>query len=261
MKNIKLNNGRTMPPIGFGTWNLAEGREVESAVAAALRAGYRLVDTARIYRNETGVGRAVNSGVVDRQDIFVTTKLWTSDFGYETALSAFEQSLARLNLEYIDLYLMHWPGSDETARHESWRALVEINGLGTAKSIGVSNFNQDQILQLVEDSGVVPAVNQIEFHPFIYAKQVELVDFCAEQGIAVEAYSPLAQARRLSDPVITAVAKECGRTPAQIMLRWAIAHGTVPIPRSSSPERIKQNLAVDDFELSNSQIQRLDGLG
>lgn len=174
---------------------------------------------------------------------------------------ALDESLERLGLDYVDLYLIHWPGDAVTARHESWRALTEINGLGTAKIIGVSNFDERQLRELIEASGVTPAVNQIEFHPFLYQKQQSTVEFCAAQRIVVEAYSPLAQASALRDKTAVAIAEKLHKTPAQVLLRWAIQHGTVPIPKSGQPSRIKQNLAVFDFELGEAEMARLNQLG
>jgi len=249
-----------LPKIGFGTWNLSEGGEVENSTRRALEVGYRLIDTAKIYGNERGVGKAINGSDIPRQDIIVTTKLWPSDFGYDNTLVAFDESLQKLSLDYIDLYLIHWPRDDEKARHESWRAMIEIQGLGTVKQIGVSNFNKQQIQRITEASGHQPAVNQIEFHPFIYADQKDTLEFCHEQGIVVEAYSPLAQARDLKNDTINRIAKKHDRSPAQVMLRWAMAHDTIPIPRSSNSDRIKQNFEVFDFGLTADEVEQMNKL-
>jgi diketogulonate reductase-like aldo/keto reductase len=249
-----------MPKIGFGTWRLEEGEQTVRAVSQALKAGYRLIDTARLYGNEKSVGRAVNSGIVPREEVFVTTKLWPNDFGYDHTLAAFEESLQKLLMDYVDLYLIHWPGDNERVRHESWRAMVEINGLGTAKSIGVSNFDVEQLERLIDVSGVKPSVNQIEFHPFIYRDQAPILDFCKQHGIIVEAYSPLARASQLSNKTITDIARAHHKTPAQVLLGWAMAHGTVPIPKSSDPGRIKENFDVFDFELKQAEIKALNSL-
>jgi diketogulonate reductase-like aldo/keto reductase len=260
MKTLKLNDDLEIPAIGFGTWKLSAGREAEQSVAAALKAGYKLIDTAKIYGNEKSVGRAINDSELPRDEIFVTTKLWTSDFGYESALVGFNQSLDELQLDYVDLYLIHWPGNDERARHESWRALIEINGLGSAKSIGVSNFSSSQLKSLIDDSGVTPAVNQIEFHPLIYEQQADTLAYCKQQGIVVEAYSPLARAGALEHKAVVPIAKAHKKSPAQVLLRWAIQHVTVPIPKSSNSERIKDNLDVFDFELSATDMEKLDSI-
>ena len=253
--NLKLNSGTAIPAFGFGTWNLADGDEVFVAVSEALKAGYRLIDTAKVYGNERGVGEAIRKSAVPREEVFVTTKLWPSDFGYENALAAFEESLDRLGLEYIDLYLIHWQGRDKDRRQESWRALVDIYRQGQAKSIGVSNYMVEHLEEVLATSDTVPAVNQIEFHPFIYSQQVPLIDFCKKHSITVEAYSPLAMGRHMKNETIEAIAKSHDKSVAQIMLRWAVGHDTVPIPKSSHPDRIIENLDVFDFELSKEEMR------
>lgn len=258
MEQLKLNDGNSMPNIGFGTWHLT-GQKGQDSVAAAINAGYKLIDTAKIYGNEQEVGRAIDDSG-KREELFITTKLWTSDQGFENAMVSFDESLERLGLEDVDLYLIHWPGHNRGKRLESWRALVEINGLGSAKSVGVSNFKVEHLQELVDKFDQLPAVNQIEFHPFVYGQQKEILDFCQKHNITVEAYSPLAQASQMKNPVIQNIAEDLSRTPAQVMLRWAIQHGTVPIPRSSNTERIKQNLEVFDFELSREQMDKLNSL-
>lgn len=257
---LKLNTGGTMPAFGFGTWNLAEGGEVVDAVMEALNVGYRLIDTAKIYGNEGGVGEAVRKSSVPREDIFVTTKLWPNDFGYESALRAFDESLNRLGLEYIDLYLMHWPGREKGRREESWRALIDIYKRGQAKSIGVSNYMVEHLEDVLASSDVVPAVNQIEFHPYVYEKQRPILDFCKKHGIIVEAYSPLSRGLGLDNITVHDIAERSRRTPAQVVLRWAIQHDTVPIPKSATPERIRENIKVFDFELSADDMKSLDDL-
>lgn len=257
---LKLNSRQTIPGIGLGTWQLGAGREAEETVSEALKIGYRLIDTAKIYANEVSVGEAIAQSGINREDIFVTTKLWPSDFGYEKTKKAFDESLNRLRLGYIDLYLIHWPQHDSQARLESWRAMEEIFKAGRAKAIGVSNFQIPHLEELIENSEIKPAVNQIEFHPFIYDKQKAVLDFCQKHDIAVEAYSPLARARQLNNPLISKVAAKHSKTPAQVMLRWAIQQGTIPIPKSVNPRRIRQNLEVFDFELSEREVEALDGL-
>ena len=255
---MKLNSGAQIPAIGFGTWQLIP-EDAYSSVQAALKTGYRLIDTAKIYRNEEAVGLAIRESGVAREDIFVTTKLWNSDQGYDSALKAFDESLRKLELDYLDLYLIHWPGEGSQRRLDSWRALVEIQKQGKAKAIGVSNFTTRHLQELLEASDTIPAVNQIEFHPFIYNDQKELLDFCHKHKIVFEAYSPLAQGH-LSDDLLNEIGQKHDKSSSQVMLRWAIQRGTVPLPRSRNPEHIKENFEVFDFELSNAEMTRIDGL-
>lgn len=256
-KKLRLNNGNNIPAIGFGTWQLREGEEVRKAVAEAIETGYHLIDTARLYNNESGVGEAIRSSGIAREKIFITTKLWNSDQSYDDALRAFESSLARLKLDYLDLYLIHWP-TDK--RSEAWQALQEIYKNEKARSIGVSNYDVTELEELLAESRIIPAVNQIEFHPFVYNQQRPILDFCKQHEIIVEAYSPLAQARQLNHPVINKIAAGVGRTNAQVMLRWAIQHGTIPIPKSSNPARIKENYKVFDFDLAEEDMAALNNL-
>lgn len=253
-----LNNDIPIPGIGFGTWQIRFNGHAKKAVEVALGAGYRLIDTARIYGNEKGVGRAIRESGIAREEIFVTTKLWNFDQGYDKTIRAFESSLNNLGLEYIDLYLIHWPVPDK--RLESWRAMEGIYKSGRMRSIGVSNFTVSHLEELLQHAEVTPAVNQIEFHPFIYNDQKKLLDYCQQQGIIIEAYSPLAHGERLHDPVITAIASGHQKTNAQVLLRWCIQHGTVPLPKSSHLERIAENLAVFDFELTDGDMDKLNGL-
>jgi len=258
LPNVTLLHGHRIPALGFGTWQLAEGEETETAVAAAIKAGYRLIDTAKIYGNETSVGLAINSSGIARDEIFITTKLWNSDHGYDQAIKAIEGSLERLGLSEVDLYLIHWPGKDNVG---SWKALIDIHKQkGGAKAIGVSNFTPDDLEEIISATGVVPAVNQIEFHPFVYDNQLPTLNYCNDKGIVVEAYSPLARGNQLSNTLLKQIAKEHEKTSAQVMLRWAIQHGTVPIPKSSHPERIKQNLQIFCFELSHEQMEAINNL-
>lgn len=258
--STQLNTGGMMPQIGFGTWQIEEGTETKNSVAEALRAGYRLIDTAMIYGNERSVGEGFKASDLRRDEVFITTKLWNDDQGYESALTAFNNSLERLNLGFIDLYLIHWPTNNSQARADSWRALSEIYSDGRAKAIGVSNYNIQHLEELLADSEVTPAVNQIPFHPFIYRQQKEVLDFCRKHEIVVEAYSPLARARDLDNSTFSQIAAKHGKSNAQVMLRWTIQHGTVPIPKSSNPERIKENLEVFDFELSDDDMEEINNL-
>jgi diketogulonate reductase-like aldo/keto reductase len=257
--DLKLNTGATIPGIGFGTWQLEDGREAQSSVETALEVGYRLVDTAKIYGNEESVGRAIKNSGLKRADLFITTKLWQGDLGYDSALKAFDEGLKRLGLDYLDLYLIHWPAEDKQKRFDSWRALREIHQQGRAKAVGVSNFTIKHLEQLAEVSDIVPAVNQVEFHPFIYDNQKDLVKFCEQQGIIFEAYSPLARGKH-DDQLLADIGKKFSKTATQVMLRWAIQHGTLPIPRSRSREHIKENFEVFDFELSQDDMEAINSI-
>jgi len=258
--NIRLNSDSMMPKIGFGTWHLNDGRESMDSVSEALRIGYRLIDTAKLYGNENSVGKAVINSGISREEIFITTKLWTSDLGFDTAKRAFETSLDRLGVDYLDLYLIHWPGYDSRLRKQAWTALSDLYEEGILKAAGVSNYEVDHIEEILNDSSLLPAVNQIELHPFNYAEQKPLIEYCKQKGIVVEAYSPLARGRRVDHPSIARIANKYQRTNAQIMLRWAIQHETVPIPKSKTPARIKQNFEVFDFELTRNDMRDLDSL-
>jgi diketogulonate reductase-like aldo/keto reductase len=256
--NLKLNTGDSMPVIGFGTWKISNQNDAKNAVKTAIEVGYRLIDTAKIYGNEEGVGRGIKESGVPRKEIFVTTKLWNNDQGFESALKAFEISLKKLGLEYVDLYLIHWPSTEK--RGESWKALEKIHKQGLAKNIGVSNYTVRHLDELLSNSEVVPAVNQIEFQPFIYENQSEVLKFCKQKNIVVEAYSPLARAKDLNNTALHAISEHHAKTPAQVMLRWAIQHGTVPIPKSTHPSRIKENFKVFNFELADEEMRTIDRL-
>jgi len=253
---LVLNTGARIPQVGLGVWQIPRGRATRDAVRAALHAGYRHVDTARIYGNESEVGAAIRDSDVPRDQVFVTTKLWNDDQGYDSALRAFDASLARLGLEYVDLYLLHWPVPGK--RVDSWRALEKIFGQKRARAIGVSNFMQSHLEELLTGARVVPAANQIEVSPFLQRRQTRA--FCEKKGIVVEAYSPLTRGERLRDPQVVRVAKQAKRTPAQVLLRWGVQHGLVVLPKSARPERIAENAAVFDFELPAESMRILDGL-
>lgn len=256
---ITLNNGNTITEIGFGTWQISDGEEVTQAVVSAVAAGYRLIDTAKIYGNEVGVGNGIKSSGVPREDLFITSKLWNDDQGYESALLAFDQTLERLELEYLDLYLMHWPISGK--RLDSWKALEEIYKSGKAKNIGVSNFTIRHLEELLAVSNIAPAVNQVEFHPFLFDEQKALLEYCNAKGITLEAYSPLAHGQKLENETITKIAKKHTKTNAQILLRWAVEHGVVPIPKSRSAERMAENIAIFDFKLDDEDMEKLNAPG
>lgn len=254
---VNLSNGLYLPAIGFGTWELS-GNLAQKAVTAALSAGYRLIDTARIYGNEQAVGAALRASGVARSDVCITTKLWNDDQGYDAALAACDASLTRLGLSYVDLYLIHWPATSRRA--ESWRALGELQRRGRARAVGVSNYTVRHLEELMGHGIMTPAVNQVEFHPFIYEQQRELLAFCARHHIVVEAYSPLSRASHEQNPTIRAVAAQTGRSPQQVVLRWCIQHGTVPLPRSHLPAHMRANLDVFGFTLDDRAMQALDSL-
>ena len=259
MQYVKLNNGVQMPQLGLGVWQAKDGREVEQALETAFGAGYRLVDTAAIYGNERGVGRAMNASGLPREEIFLTTKLWNADQGYDRALEAFEDSLARLGVDYVDLYLIHWPMPRAGKFVETWRALTKLYEDKRVRAIGVSNFKPPHLETLLADAKVVPAVNQIELHPKL--AQAETRRFCAKHGIQVESYSPLMRGGEvLSDPVVAGVAASHGKSAAQVVLRWHVQHGLVAIPKSVTPERIRDNIAIFDFELNEEEMRAIDGL-
>ena len=243
-------------PLGLGVYQSPPGRVTRNAVNFALRVGYRHVDTARIYGNEADVGEAVREGGVPRGDLFVTTKLWNSDQGYDSTLRACEASLKRLGLDYLDLYLVHFPVPD--VRKESWSAMETLLKKGRCRAIGVSNFTIRHLEELIEESHVIPSVNQVEFHPFLYQK--ELLKYCQRKGIQVEAYSPLARGERLKHPRIISLATRYSKTPAQLMIRWGIQHGLVVIPKSTREERIRENSQVFDFDISDDDMRSLDSL-
>jgi diketogulonate reductase-like aldo/keto reductase len=245
-----------MPLLGLGVYLMRPGTETYQAVKAALKIGYRLIDTASFYRNEEDVGRAVRDSTVPREAVFITTKLWNDDHGYDTALRAFDASLKRLGFGYIDLYLIHFPVPN--LRQESWRALEKILDSGRARAVGVCNYTEGHLKELLRRSSVVPAVNQVEFSPFLY--QRNLLEFCQSKGIRLEAYAPLTAGRRLHDPRITAIARKHGRTNAQILLRWAVQHEVVVIPKATHADRIAENARIFDFELTSEEVSALDGL-
>lgn len=249
---VELNNGIPMPSLGFGVYKIPDD-EVGVAVRTALDLGYRSIDTATLYGNERGVGEAVRSGAVAREDLFVTTKLWNTEHGYDSALRAFDTSLAELGMDYVDLYLIHWPVPAEDRYVETWRALEKLHADGRARAIGVSNFQVPHLQRLLDETEVVPAVNQIELHPFL--QQSALRDFHEKHGIATEAWSPLARGGELLETdVVRAVARKHNRTPAQVVLRWHLDLGHVVIPKSVTPQRIQENFEVFDFALDQQDI-------
>jgi len=253
---LALATGARIPQVGLGVWQAPQGAGTRDAVTAALELGYRHVDTARVYRNEPDVGAAVNQSSVPRSEIFVTTKLWNDDQGYDSALRALDASLKRLALDYVDLYLIHWPVPHK--RRESWRALEAAFANGKAKAIGVSNYLAPHLTELLGEAKIKPHVDQIELTPFLQRRETRAL--CKQHGIVVEAYSPLTRGARLENPILGTVAKAVQRTPAQVLLRWGIQHGHVILPKSTQRARIAENAALFDFALDPAQMSKLDRL-
>lgn len=251
-----LNNGVKMPWLGFGVYQIDEGNETLSSVRHALQAGYRSVDTAALYRNEASVGQAVRESGIPRQEIFLTTKVWNSDLRAGITLNAFHESLKKLQTDYIDLYLVHWPVPGRYI--EAWKTLEKLYRDGVVRSIGVSNFLIHHIEDLLQNCKIKPAVNQVEFHPEL--RQPELHKFCVENGIQLEAWAPLGKGRMLSNPTIVDIAKKYGKTPAQVLIRWDIQLQVVTIPKSSTPQRIVENSQVFDFEMAAEDMARINEL-
>lgn len=255
---IILNNGIEMPQLGFGVWQVPDD-EAEQAVATALESGYRSIDTAAIYGNEEGTGKAIATSGIPREDLFVTTKLWNSDQGYDSTLRAFDTSLEKLGLDYLDLYLIHWPLPSRGKYIDTYKAFEKLYSDGRVKAIGVSNFYPEYLEKLIEATSVIPAVNQIELHPQL--QQHAAREYHAQQGIATEAWSPLGSGKGLLEvPAIVAIAQKHNRTPAQIVLRWHIQQGNVVIPKSVTPSRIRENIDVFDFSLDAEDIAAISAL-
>ena len=251
-----LNNGVEMPWVGLGVFKTEPGREVEQAVRWALDLGYRHIDTASFYENEDGVGKALAESDVDREQVFVTTKVWNTEQGYKETLAAFDRSRSKLQTDYVDLYLVHWPL--QSSFKDTWKALEKLYADGVVRAIGVSNFLEHHLEDLMGDFDVVPAVNQVEWHPFVLQKP--LLDFCKENDIQFEAWSPLSRGKFLDNEVIQDIAKKHRKSPAQVLIRWDLQHEVVTIPKSVHRERIEENSKVFDFELSDEDMQRIDAL-
>ena len=254
-QTITLNDGRAMPQLGLGVY-LTPADETARVVGDAVAAGYRHVDTAAVYRNEAGVGEAVRAAA--GCDVWVTTKLWNEQQGFDAARTAFDKSLGRLGLESVDLYLIHWPAPKKGLYVETWKALIALRDEGRAKSIGVSNFGPEHLKRIVDETGVIPAVNQVELHPGFQQHALRAV--CAEYEIAVESWSPLGQAKGLDDPVLQAIGAKHGKTTAQVVIRWHLDSGLVVIPKSVHPQRIRENAAVFDFRLDAEDLDRIAGM-
>lgn len=255
--NLPLNDGRRIPQLGFGVFEVPPEQTVD-AVLHALKTGYRSIDTAAMYGNESEVAEAIAGSELDRSEVFVTTKVWNSDQGRDRARRSLEQSLSRLRSDYVDLLLIHWPAPSLGLYVETWEAFVEFQREGRASSIGVSNFTVEHLERIIDQSGVVPAVNQIELHPHL--QQPELRRFHSEHDIVTEAWSPLARGRGLRDSAIEEIAARHDRTPAQVILRWHVQLGNVVIPRSVNPSRIEENFALFDFSLSDEEMETVGGL-
>ncbi|MFJ9863146.1 aldo/keto reductase [Streptomyces sp. NPDC101165] len=255
---IILNNGVEMPQLGYGVWQVPDD-EAERAVATALEAGYRSIDTAAIYGNEEGTGKAIAASGLPREDIFVTTKLWNSDQGYDSTLRAFDASLEKLGLDHLDLYLIHWPLPSRDKYLDTYRAFEKLYAEGRVKAIGVSNFLPEHLQRLIAETSVIPAVNQIELHPHLQQRAARSLH--SEQGVRTEAWSPLGQGKGLLEvPAIVAIGQKHNRTPAQVVLRWHIQLGNVVIPKSVTPSRIKENIDVFDFSLDDEDLAAISAL-
>jgi 2,5-diketo-D-gluconate reductase A len=249
---------RQIPSIGLGVYKSEPGRVTQDAVSTALEVGYRHIDTASIYNNEADVGEAIGGSGLNRSDLFVTTKLWNDDHGYDNTLRAFDRSLDLLGLDYVDLYLIHWPVPIH--RLDTWRALERLTLDGRVRDIGVSNYMAHHIDEVLQYTSVIPAINQIELSPYNYRTRLETIERCRDIGIILEAYSPLTKGRKLDDPVLTEIGAVHGKTPAQVLIRWALQHGFVVLPKSVTPYRIAANYDVFDFELTADHMGRLDDL-
>lgn len=259
MQYITLNDGVSVPQLGFGVWQVPDAEAYET-VTAALGVGYRHVDTAAAYENESGVGRALRDSDLPREEVFLTTKLWNGDHGYDAALRAFDKSLEQLGTEYVDLYLIHWPVPDRDLYIETWRALEKIAADGRARAIGVSNFTADTLDRLLREGTRPPAINQIELHP--YFPQKAMREYDRRHGIATEAWSPLGQGGALlNEPLLGRLGEKYGKSPAQVVLRWHLQLGNVVIPKSVTPARIRENFEVFGFELEASEVEEITALG
>ncbi|RCX17761.1 diketogulonate reductase-like aldo/keto reductase [Fontibacillus phaseoli] len=258
--SVTLHNGVKMPGLGLGVFKVEEGPELIQAVKAAVKHGYRSIDTAAVYQNESSVGEAIaellSESKVSREDLFVTSKVWNADLGYASALAAYETSLNKLGLDYLDLYLIHWPVKDKYK--EAWRALETLYRDGRVKAIGVSNFQIHHLEDLMKDAIIKPMVNQVEFHPRLTQK--DLIAYCQEHGIQMEAWSPLMQGELLDNDILKEIASKYGKSVAQVILRWDVQQGVVTIPKSTKEQRIIENAALFDFELTVDDMSRIDGL-
>lgn len=250
---LKLHNGTNMPQFGLGVYRVEDGQEVVNTIKTALQLGYRMIDTAAFYQNEEGVGQAIRESGIPREEIFVTTKVWNTDQGYENTIKAFETSMGKLGLEYLDLYLIHWPVKGKYL--ETWKALEHLYSEGKVKAIGVCNFQVHHLKDLIENSKEKPVVNQVELHPLL--SQEELRAYCANQNIKVEAWAPIARGLLLEDETLKTIGEKYGKTVTQVILRWHLQNGVIIIPKSVTPSRIKENSEIFDFELSEEDMGQI----
>jgi methylglyoxal/glyoxal reductase len=251
-----LHNDVEMPTLGLGVWKMENNDEVKTAVNAAIDAGYKAIDTAAAYKNEEGVGAAIKESSTPREELFITSKVWNDDQGYDSTLKAFEETVSKLGIDTLDLYLIHWPV--EGKYKETWKAMEKLYKDGRIRAIGVSNFHPNHLEDLIKDAEIKPMVNQVEFHPLL--NQKELREYCKQHSIQLEAWSPLAQGKLLDHEVVKEIAEQHGKSTAQVIIRWDLEHEVVTIPKSSNPDRIKQNFDVFDFELTQDNIRALDEL-
>lgn len=263
MKKLTFNDGHEIPIVGFGTYK-SKGQEGIQSVISAISNGYSLIDTAAIYGNEEAIGAGLKASGVSRENIFITTKLWRENLGYESTKKEFENSLKRLNQDYIDLYLIHWPANAKNydnwqkTNADTWRAMEELQVEGKIRSIGVSNFFQEHLEALFQTANVIPSINQIEFHPGYW--QQELVEYCKSQTIVVESWSPLARGKVFGNEVLEVIAKKHNKSVSQVCLRWIIQHNVIIIPKSTSPKRIEENINLFDFELNSAEMKLINNL-
>lgn len=262
MKYVTFYNGNQMPQVGLGVFRVENNDTAKEAVKHAIKSGYRSIDTAMIYQNEEKVGEGIREALAEtdlmREDLFITSKLWLSDYGRENVAAAYQASLDRLGLDYLDLYLVHWPGLDEDVMIDTWKGMEDLYHDQKVKNIGVSNFNVEHLDKLLATSRIKPVINQVEFHPYLTQKRLRV--YLEAQNIHMESWSPLMNAQILKDDTVKQVAAEVGKSPAQVIIRWNVQHGVVTIPKSITPSRIEENLNVFDFELSLGQMEALDGL-
>jgi methylglyoxal/glyoxal reductase len=251
-----LNNGVEIPRLGLGVYQAPPGESTLRAVKYALDVGYRHIDTAWLYGNEGDVGKAILESSIEREEIFITTKVWNSDQGYRSTFAACERSLQRLGLAYVDLYLIHWPV--EGQNNNTWKAMIQLLREGKTRAIGVSNYEIFHLQEIFQNFDVIPSVNQVEFHPFLY--QEKLLEFCKNSNIQLEAYSPLTRGQRLNHPTLVDLAKKYDKSPAQILIRWSLQHGLVVIPKSIRKDRIRENIQVFDFQLEETDMKLLNSL-
>ncbi|PUZ32069.1 aldo/keto reductase [Staphylococcus arlettae] len=262
MKQVKFYNGQLMPQLGLGVFRVENDNTAKDAVKHAIISGYRSIDAALVYGNEEMVGKGIAEGIaaagIQREDLFITSKLWLDDFGYNQVVQGYEQSITNLGLDYLDLYLMHWPGTNSTLMVETWQGMEALYQTKKVRNIGVSNFNIEHLETLKAQTAIKPVINQVEFHP--YLTQATLRDYLMQEDIRMESWSPLMNGEILQDEVVNTIAQQLGKSAAQIIIRWNIEHGVVMIPKSVTPTRIEENLDVFNFELSEEQMTALDKL-